>query len=37
MPEEEYNKYCNSAIRAAEDYDFEILTKKLEYIIELPN
>ena len=33
MPKEEYDKYCESASKAAENFDFKILTKKLINII----
>ncbi|HBN06388.1 MAG TPA: hypothetical protein DD434_11475 [Bacteroidales bacterium] len=33
MPKEEYNKYCSNAIKAANDFDFNELTKKLINII----
>ena len=33
MPKEKYNIYCNNALRAAQDFDFKILTDKLEKII----
>ena len=33
MPKEEYNAYCNNAIRAAQNFDFKILTDKLEKVI----
>lgn len=33
MPSEEYNVYCKNAIKAATDYDFKILTKRLLNII----
>ncbi|MCF6465103.1 glycosyltransferase family 4 protein [Clostridium sp. Cult2] len=33
MPKEEYNKYCENALKAAEDFDFKVLTDKLEKII----
>lgn len=32
MPEEEYNIYCENAINAAQNYDFKILTQKLEEV-----
>lgn len=34
MSEEEYEVMCNNARRAAQDYDFKILTKKLVNILE---
>jgi len=33
MPKEEYNRYCENALRAAEDFDFKVLTDKLEKVI----
>lgn len=33
MPQEEYELYCNNALKAAKDYDFKVLTKKLEEIL----
>ncbi len=33
MPEEEYDIYCNNALKAAEDFDFKVLTDKLEKVI----
>ncbi len=30
MPTEKYSSYCNNAIEAAHDYDFQVLAKKLE-------
>lgn len=33
MPKEEYNRYCENALKAAQDFDFKILTDKLERII----
>lgn len=33
MPKEEYNVYCNNALKAAQDFDYGILTKKLETVI----
>ena len=33
MPKEEYQKYCENARKAAEDFDFKVLTDKLEDII----
>ena len=33
MPKEEYNIYCKNALKAAQDFDFKILTDKLEKII----
>jgi glycosyltransferase involved in cell wall biosynthesis len=33
MPEQEYNIYCQNALNAAEDFDFKVLTDKLEDII----
>ena len=37
MPDMEYEKYCNNALKAAKDYDFKELTKKLENIIGANN
>jgi len=34
MPKEEYNKYCQNALKAAQDFDFKILTDKLEKVIQ---
>lgn len=34
MPKEEYLSYCNNALKAAEDFDFKVLTDKLEEVIE---
>ena len=34
MPKEEYQRYCDNAKRAAEDYDFKRLTYKLISILE---
>lgn len=36
MPEEEYRTYCQNALTAARDFDFSILTDKLEAVIEFP-
>ncbi|PPK45274.1 glycosyltransferase family 4 protein [Clostridium algidicarnis] len=33
MPKEEYNNYCNNALKAAKDFDFKVLTDKLEKVI----
>lgn len=33
MPKEEYDTYCNNALKAACDFDFKILTDKLEEVI----
>lgn len=33
MTEEEYNAYCNNALKAAQDFDFKVLTDKLERVI----
>ena len=33
MPKEEYNKYCQNALKASEDFDFKTLTDKLEEVI----
>ena len=33
MPKEEYNVYCENALKAAKDFDFKVLTDKLEKII----
>lgn len=33
MPKEEYNVYCKNALKAAQDFDFKILTDKLEKVI----
>lgn len=33
MPHEEYDRYCRNALKAAEDFDFKLLTDKLEKII----
>lgn len=33
MPKEEYNKYCQNALKAAQDFDFKVLTDKLENVI----
>ncbi|GLI51891.1 glycosyltransferase WbuB [Tepidanaerobacter syntrophicus] len=33
MPKEEYNTYCENALKAAQDFDFKVLTDKLEKII----
>jgi glycosyltransferase involved in cell wall biosynthesis len=30
MPEEKYTEYCNNALKAAKDYDYKILTNRLE-------
>lgn len=35
IPERDYLEYCNNAIKAANDYDFKVLTKKLIEIIEV--
>lgn len=34
MPKEDYNKYCDNALKAAKDFDFKILTDKLEKVIQ---
>lgn len=33
MPKEEYDMYCENALKAAQDFDFKILTDKLEKVI----
>jgi len=33
MPKQEYDTYCKNALRAAQDFDFKILTDKLEEVI----
>ncbi|NLZ48614.1 MAG: glycosyltransferase family 4 protein [Clostridiales bacterium] len=33
MPKEEYNIYCKNALKAAQDFDFKILTDKLEKVL----
>lgn len=33
MPLEEYETYCDNALKAAQDFDFKVLTDKLEKII----
>ena len=33
LPKEEYNIYCENSLKAAEDFDFKILTDKLEKVI----
>lgn len=33
MPKKEYNTFCENAIKAAHDYDFKILTQKLETLL----
>lgn len=33
MPKEEYDTYCKNALKAAKDFDFKILTDKLEEVI----
>lgn len=33
MPKEEYDIYCNNALKAAQDFDFKVLTDKLEKVI----
>lgn len=33
MPKTEYDAYCNNALKASQDFDFKILTQKLEDII----
>lgn len=33
MPKEEYDKYCDNARKAAQDFDFKVLTDKFEQII----
>ena len=33
MPRDGYNRYCRNALKAAEDFDFKLLTDKLEKII----
>ena len=33
MPKEEYNTYCANALKAAKDFDYKILTDKLEKVI----
>ncbi len=32
MPKEEYYTYCNNSLKAAQDFDFKILTNKLEEV-----
>ena len=34
MPKDEYDRICRNARRAAEDYDYQALTKKLEGILQ---
>jgi len=34
MPKEEYETYCKNALRAAQDFDFKVLTDKLEEVIQ---
>jgi len=33
MPKEEYDIYCQNALKAAKDFDFKVLTDKLEKVI----
>lgn len=33
MPKEEYNQYCKNALKVAENFDFKVLTDKLEKVI----
>lgn len=33
MPKEEYNIYCNNALKAAQDFDYKVQTEKLEKVI----
>ncbi len=33
MPKEEYDKYCDNALKAAQDFDYKLLTRKLEEVI----
>lgn len=33
MPRGEYEKYCENALRAAKDYDYEVLANKLETVV----
>lgn len=33
MPKQEYDTYCKNALRAAQDFDFKVLTNKLEEVI----
>lgn len=33
MPKEEYDIYCNNALKVSQDYDFKVLTDKLEKVI----
>lgn len=33
MPKEEYDVYCQNALKAAQDFDFKVLTDKLEKVI----
>lgn len=33
MPKEEYNTFCQNALKAAEDFNFRVLTDKLEKVI----
>ncbi len=33
MPSEEYDAYCKNALKAAQDFDFEVLTQRLEQVI----
>lgn len=33
MPQSQYEEYCNNARNAAHDYDFKVLTKKLENLL----
>lgn len=32
MPKEEYNNYCNNSLKAAQNFNFKLLTKKLEEV-----
>lgn len=34
MPKEEYETYCKNALKAAQDFDFKVLTDKLEEVIQ---
>ena len=33
MTKEEYNIYCNNALKAAQHFDFKVLTDKLEKVL----
>ena len=33
MPKEEYNRYCENALKASKEFDYRVLTDKLEKLM----